>query len=317
MRAIAQNGAWVGIHLAIVVAVLLVIGGLVGLAHLLASGPAGPLARLGLAAALLGGAVVCVSTAIDGFGMRALARAWADAPPAEAATALRVAAAVQAATFGVWSVGMLVFFGAAFGCFGAAVNASGRFPGWFGWSAVAGGAGAAAAALLQIAHSGAVQAARPSSSPRRCCSRCGPSPWGSGCGAPPPRRGQSAAPPRRRPGRRSPVSVPARYTAVPARGHERGAHRDRERGVRAVGWEWRAEAPRREAPASGCRARSPETSIPLRVREAVPPVLTLCNRCPHALFRTRQRLSARSLTLARAADVERDQLFALRVRSLR
>jgi hypothetical protein len=159
VRAIAQNGAWVGIHLAIIVAVLLVIGGLVGLAHLLASGPAGPPPRLGLAAALLGGAVVCVSTAIDGFGMRALARAWAGAPPAEAATALRVAAAVQAANFGVWSVGMLVFFGAAFGCFGAAVNASGRFPRWFGWSAVAGGAGAAAAALLQIANTGAVQAA--------------------------------------------------------------------------------------------------------------------------------------------------------------
>jgi hypothetical protein len=166
VRAIAQSGAWVGIHLAIIVAVLLVIGGLVGLAHLLADGPAGPLARLGLAA-LLGGAVVCVSTAIDGFAMKALARAWADAPAAEAATALRVAAAVQAADFGVWSVGMLVFFGAAFGCFGAAAAASGRFPGWFGWpavaggagSAVAGGAGSAVAALLQIANGGEVQAA--------------------------------------------------------------------------------------------------------------------------------------------------------------
>jgi hypothetical protein len=159
VRAIAQSGAWVGIHLAIIVAVLLVIGGLVGLAHLLADGPAGPLARLGLAAALLGGAVVCVSTAIDGFGMQALARAWAGAPAAEAGTALRVAAAVQAATFGVWSVGMLVFFGAAFGCFGAAATASGRFPRGFGWTAVAGGAGAAAAALLQLAAGGAVQAA--------------------------------------------------------------------------------------------------------------------------------------------------------------
>jgi len=159
LRAIAQSGAWVGIHLVIIVAVLLVIGGLVGLAHLLADGPAGPLARLGLAAALLGGAVVCVSTAIDGFALRALARAWAEAPAAEAATALRVAAAVQAAAFGVWSIGMLVFFGAAFGCFGAAATASGRFPGWFGWPAVAGGAGAAAAALLQLVSGGEVQAA--------------------------------------------------------------------------------------------------------------------------------------------------------------
>src|SRR5688572_12536234 len=52
-RAIAQSGMWVGIHLAIIVAVLLLVGGLVGLAHLLEDGPAAPVARLGSAAALL------------------------------------------------------------------------------------------------------------------------------------------------------------------------------------------------------------------------------------------------------------------------
>lgn len=159
VHAIAQNGAWVGIHLAIIVAILLIIGGLVGLAEHVKGTSASPLARLGLAAALLGGAVVTVSTAMDGFVMKALALSSAAAPAAEAATALRIAIAAKDVDFGIWSIGMLVFFGAAFVCFGLAVNASRRFAGWFGWVAAVGAGGATVAALLQIAAIGEVQAA--------------------------------------------------------------------------------------------------------------------------------------------------------------
>ena len=45
---------------------------------------------------------------------------------------------------------MLAFFGVAFACFGAAVIVSRRYPAWFGWIAVLGGAGSAIAALLRI-----------------------------------------------------------------------------------------------------------------------------------------------------------------------
>ena len=159
VRAIAQNGAWVGIHLAIIVAILLIIGGLVGLAEQFKGTSAAPLARLGLAAALVGGALVTVSSAVDGFGMKALALSSAGAPAAEAATAQRIAIAVRDADFGIWSIGMLVFFGAAFACFGLAVKESRQFPSWFGWAAVVGAGGATVAALLQIAASGRVQAA--------------------------------------------------------------------------------------------------------------------------------------------------------------
>ncbi len=159
VQAIAQNGAWVAIHLAIIVAILLIIGGLVGLAELLKDTPGGSLARLGLAAALLGGAVVTVSSAIDGFAMKALALSLAAAPAAESATALQIAVAVRETGGGIWSIGMLVFFGATFACFGAAVTAGRRFPGWFGWIAVVGAVGSAVAAVLQIAASREVQAA--------------------------------------------------------------------------------------------------------------------------------------------------------------
>ena len=159
VQAIAQNGAWVAMHLAIIVAILLIIGGLVGLAELLEDTRGGSLARLGLAGALLGGAIVTVSTAIDGFGMKALALSVAAAPAAESATALQIAIAVKETDFGIWSIGMLVFFGATFACFGGAVTASRRLPDGFGWIAVVGAGGSAVAAVLQIAASGEVQAA--------------------------------------------------------------------------------------------------------------------------------------------------------------
>jgi hypothetical protein len=159
VQAIAQNGAWVAIHLTIIVAILLIIGGLIGLTERLIGTSGGPLARLGVAAALLGGAVVTVSTAMDGFVMKALSLSSAAAPAAETATALRVATAVKAVDFGLWSIGILVFFGVAFACFGVAVIASRRFPAWFGWIAVVGAGGSAVAGLLQIAANGEVQAA--------------------------------------------------------------------------------------------------------------------------------------------------------------
>ncbi|MEO5939785.1 MAG: DUF4386 family protein [Candidatus Limnocylindrales bacterium] len=159
LQAIAGNGAWVAIHLTILVAILLVIGGLVGLARLLDDGPGGPLARLGIAAALLGGALVTVSSSIDGFVLKPLALDWVAAPASDSAVALRVADAVQQAGFGIWSIGILVFFGVAFACFGVAVGISGRFPAWLGWLAVTSGVGSSLAALLQIANTGEVQAA--------------------------------------------------------------------------------------------------------------------------------------------------------------
>ncbi len=159
LQTIAGNGAWVAIHLTILVAILLVIGGLVGLARFLDDGPGGPLARLGIAAALLGGALATVSTSMDGFAMKPLALDWAAAPASDTAALLRIADAVQVVGFGIWSMGILVLFGIAFACFGAALVISGRFPAWLGWMAVASGVGSAVAALLQIANAGEVQVA--------------------------------------------------------------------------------------------------------------------------------------------------------------
>jgi hypothetical protein len=159
VQAIAGNGAWVAIHLAIIMAILLVIGGLVGLAEEMKGTSGEPLARLGIVAAVLGGSVVTVSSAIDGFVMKALSDASVSATGTDGPLTLSISVAVKDVDFGIWSIGMLAFFGVAFACFGGAVVASRRQSGWFGWIAIVGAAGSAIAALLQIAASGEVQAA--------------------------------------------------------------------------------------------------------------------------------------------------------------
>jgi len=129
------------------------------LAEEAAGTPGEPLARLGLVAAVLGGSVVTVSSAIDGFVMKALSVASISATGTDGALALSISVAVKDVDFGIWSIGMLAFFGVAFACFGGAVVASRRYSGWFGWIAIVGATGSGAAALLQIAASGEVQAA--------------------------------------------------------------------------------------------------------------------------------------------------------------
>jgi hypothetical protein len=156
---IAANGAWIAIHLAIISAILLIVGGLVGFAENFTGTDGELFSRLGVAAALVGSAVVTVSSSIDGFVMKAVAIDVLNAPASGHATALAVAIGLKEADFGIWSIGIVIFFGATFASFGAAVIASGRYERWFGWLAIVGAAGSTVAGVLQIAASGEVQAA--------------------------------------------------------------------------------------------------------------------------------------------------------------
>jgi hypothetical protein len=150
---------WPWIHLAIIGGILLIIGGLVLFARVLVGSPAEPPARLAVTALLIGGAVVTVSTSVDGFGMKALAVASQAAPATETAAALRAAIAVDIMDFGIWSMGMLILFGAGFGCFALALAASRLLPLWYAALAAAGALLSGMAAMLQIAAGGETQEA--------------------------------------------------------------------------------------------------------------------------------------------------------------
>jgi hypothetical protein len=154
IAALATDATWPWIHLAIVGGILLIIGGLVLFARLLVGSLAEPLARLAVAALLIGGAVVTVSTSVDGFGMKALAVATQAAPATETAASLRAAIAVDTMDFGIWSMGMLILFGAGFGCFAFALAASRRLSLWYAALAGAGAILSGVAAVLQIAEGG-------------------------------------------------------------------------------------------------------------------------------------------------------------------
>ncbi len=158
IAALATDAAWPWIHLAIMGGILLIIGGLVLVARDLGS-VAEPLARLGVVALLIGGAVVTVSTSVDGFGMKALAVAAQSSPATETTAALRAAIAVDTMDFGIWSMGMLILFGAGFGCFAVALAASRLLPLWYAALAGMGALLSGIAAVLQIAEGGETQAA--------------------------------------------------------------------------------------------------------------------------------------------------------------
>jgi hypothetical protein len=159
IAALATDATWPWIHLAIVGGILLIIGGLVLFARWLVGSLGEPLARLAVAALLIGGAVVTVSTSVDGFGMKALAIATQAAPATETAAALRAAIAVDTMDFGIWSMGMLILFGAGFGCFAFALAASRLLPLWYAALAAAGALLSGMAAVLQIAEGAETQEA--------------------------------------------------------------------------------------------------------------------------------------------------------------
>ena len=131
VQAIAWNGAWVAIHVTIIIAILLVVGGFVGFADEMTGTSGEALARLGLAAALLGGAVVTVSLAIDGFSLRALAVAsparMRRCGPRPASPDARTA---STSASGAWACGVLravvrVLRGSGY--------RESALPVWFGW----------------------------------------------------------------------------------------------------------------------------------------------------------------------------------------
>jgi hypothetical protein len=132
---------------------VLIVGGLLGLSGV-ADGPRSrALARLSLVVALPGAAVMLVGIAIDGFATKAMADLWASAPPAERATAFRMALAVeeiQDALFHTWAA---LFIGFPFLLLGlSGLLAGGGFPRWLGLVAAIGGGGALFTGVLGFLH---------------------------------------------------------------------------------------------------------------------------------------------------------------------
>jgi hypothetical protein len=148
-RAIADSRLWVSDHLVIVLGLILMLGGLVALAHSIQGGLPGALARLGSIAAVAGITVGLILVTLDGLAAPRLAEAWTTAPPGERAIALRLVLAQETLNFALAALFNILFAGVTFILYGLAVAWSRLYPRWLGWVAVVAGVGSLVAGLIQ------------------------------------------------------------------------------------------------------------------------------------------------------------------------
>ncbi len=148
-RVVADSGAWIPIHLAIVVGLVLMLGGLAAVCQSIRGGLAGALARLGLAAAIVGTTVGIVLVSLDGFAAKHLADAWLAAPADGREAALSAFKAVDAMNFALLSPFNLVFAGFTFVLYGMAGALSRIYPAWLGWLVVIAGVGGSVSGVIQ------------------------------------------------------------------------------------------------------------------------------------------------------------------------
>jgi Domain of unknown function (DUF4386) len=148
-RVIADSDIWVPVHLAIVIGIVLMLGGLIAIYHSIRGGLPGALARFGLFAAVAGATIGMVLVILDGVAARQLAQEWASAAPGEKATALGLVHVNETINFALASLFNLVFAAATFILFGLAVALSNVYPRWLGWVAVVAGVASIGAGLIQ------------------------------------------------------------------------------------------------------------------------------------------------------------------------
>jgi hypothetical protein len=148
-RVIAGSEIWVPVHLAIVLGIVLMFGGLIALYHSIRGGVAGALARFGLFAAVAGVTIGLVLVILDGVAAPQLAQEWAAAPPGDQAVALGLVHANETINFALASLFNLVFAGVTFILFGLAVALSDVYPRGLGWVVLVAGVGSIGAGLIQ------------------------------------------------------------------------------------------------------------------------------------------------------------------------
>jgi hypothetical protein len=137
-QVIADSDLWTPIHLAIVLGIFLMLGGLVAIYLSIREGPAAALARFGLFAGVAGVTIGLILVILDGVAARQLAQEWASAAPADSATALGLVHVNETINLALASLFNLVFAAATFILFGLAVALSHVYPRWLGWVVVAG-----------------------------------------------------------------------------------------------------------------------------------------------------------------------------------
>jgi hypothetical protein len=131
LRIIGESDAWVGIHLVILLAFLLVAFGLFAVARSMKGGPAEGAARVALGSLLITTPIALLVLLFDGYALKAIADSTAADPAL-------LPAATAGAHFG-WAGFMgvvMLSLGVTPALFGWAVTKDGAYPAWLGWGAI-------------------------------------------------------------------------------------------------------------------------------------------------------------------------------------
>jgi hypothetical protein len=143
LRTIASRPSWYWptVHLGFIIGAFLWVWAFIALANSVTHGVSWTLGRLGAASIIVGAAIHVVDSSISGFGLTALANAWANAQASEQADLLRIGDTLLYVLNGTWTSVHSYFHGVPFILAGLAVVFSRRYPAWLGSLGVVGGAG--------------------------------------------------------------------------------------------------------------------------------------------------------------------------------
>src|SRR5262249_3010198 len=137
---IAAKPSWFALHLGMMVADLLWIGGFVALAATLRGGRAGPLSPWLLGSALVGGLFSLLGYALAGYAFGSLAGDWASATGDRKADLQLMAETGLRLVYGTARTEIVTFYGLTFLLGGLGIALDGRWLRWFGVvGALAGG----------------------------------------------------------------------------------------------------------------------------------------------------------------------------------
>jgi hypothetical protein len=139
LQTVADSSAWMWIHAGLILALILITGGLAALYRSITSEPGASWARLGFVAALVGAAVWLGGAAVDGYALKPAADAWANAMEPEKSAALLVGSALWRVEVAAFFLSTFLYLGVAVTLYGLAVALSDAYPKWLGWVAVVAG----------------------------------------------------------------------------------------------------------------------------------------------------------------------------------
>jgi len=132
---------WPTVQLGFIIGALLWVGALAALASSLTRGAGWALGRWGAASVIVGATIHVVDSSINGFGLTALAHAWAAAPVSDQASLLLAGRVLLWILGGTWASVLSFFHGVPFVLFGLAVVLDRSYPNWLGWFGFVGGLG--------------------------------------------------------------------------------------------------------------------------------------------------------------------------------